>query len=191
MCRPIFLTTSLVAATSLLLTRGDHYWNNSSTLPEGSEHPLSRCTHILLQDNYKLEAKRERVFYLKQRLISPLSIRFHATVGTSGLKGGLRAQLLWLKMLMKNCLCYHDLAVQGDLLQLFGLVNLRIASLVVVSYRSSRIFTGEVWEGHWSSARTSAMSSLQRGYVPGCCKTSLGELVHDPSQENWLSSEAL
>lgn len=60
-----------------------------------------------------------------------------------------------------------------------------------VSCRSSCIFKGEAWEGHWRAACISLMSSLQMGKVPDCCKTSLRELICNSRQENSLLPETL
>lgn len=89
---------------------------------------------------------------------------------------------------MKNCLCYYDPAVQGDLLQLFGLED----------YFSGRCQLQEQLDFQWGGVRRALEKCLHLsdvlpgdGVGTGCCKTSLRELVHDPSQENWLSPETL
>lgn len=160
MCTSIF-PASLVTVTQLLLTTGDHYWSNSSMPPEGSQRPLKPLgtyQPVLLWAIHKLDAKRERFFHLKQRQPPPLNTpSCHSWPWPFDEESESQAHLLQINM--QNCLFMLTTAstVQGEVPQLFGLANLHVMSLLVVSAAETVVFSkgkhekdiGELQAFHW------------------------------------------
>lgn len=162
--------------------------------PEGSQHPPKPlCTHqlvLLWGSQSQAGGKRERIFHLNQRQSPPLNTS-SCTAGTGYLMRSLRAQAHLLQISVESCLIMLTTAWLTREKSCNSCKPMGDVSACCVSCRSSCSFKREAWEGHWRDACISLMFSLQKGWVPGCCKTSLRELICNSRQGNSLLPETL